>query len=157
MDNNHFSSPDICGCFTCFTNSKGAFKPKPDFKFKLANVTLWDLENTGIRNIIQKVNNNMKREQLLELHTKMTSQAKVLMQKKNHDYTEGAEKPDALHNFRQFGAFGIVVRMGDKLSRLESITKGNKMQVAESAEDTLLDLINYSVLLMAYLKEGQDE
>ena len=95
----------------------------------------------------------MVRKELLELHYKMSGLAYGLMEKKNQDYTSGAEKEDAMHNFRQFGAFGIVVRMGDKLSRLESIAKGKDMKVAESAEDTLLDLMNYSVLLMAYLKE----
>ena len=49
---------------------------------------------------------------------------------------------------------GILVRITDKISRLSQYTKNGELQVKdESVEDTLVDIINYTVLLRAYLKE----
>jgi hypothetical protein len=46
------------------------------------------------------------------------------------------------------------VRMTDKMSRLAQFTKNGELKVKdESLEDTLVDLINYAVLLRAYTIE----
>ena len=98
----------------------------------------------------------MHRSQLLDLHAKLTDRAYSVMQKKNHDY---AAQTDPFFNLRQCEAFGlcsveqgILVRITDKLSRLSQFAKQGQLAVKDEAvEDTLVDVINYSVLLHAYL------
>ena len=100
----------------------------------------------------------MQRSQLLDIHDHLTHRAFDVMQKKNHDY---AAQADPFFNLRQCEAFGlcsveqgILVRMTDKISRLSQFVKNRELKVAdESIEDTLVDLVNYAVLLRAYLAD----
>ena len=48
---------------------------------------------------------------------------------------------------------GCLVRMGDKISRLENFLKLQEYKVDEKAEDTIIDLSNYSILMSCLLKE----
>ena len=64
---------------------------------------------------------------------------------KNHDYAGGQ---DAFANFRSFGSFGILVRLGDKFSRLKTFYDQKTLKVKdEKVEDTMNDLINYAIFL----------
>ena len=73
------------------------------------------------------------------------------MKRKNSDY---ATSDDPLANFRRHGPYGMVVRMDDKMSRLDTFIKIGKLEVTEeSCQDTLDDLLNYAVLLSYYLEE----
>lgn len=51
---------------------------------------------------------------------------------------------------------GCLVRMGDKISRLENFIKSREYMVDEKAEDTIIDLANYSILMSCLLKEILD-
>ena len=52
---------------------------------------------------------------------------------------------------------GFMVRLTDKMSRLSSFIHAGKMNVQdESFMDTCVDVINYMVLLAAYLKEKEN-
>ena len=51
---------------------------------------------------------------------------------------------------------GCLVRMGDKISRLENFLKSQEYMVNEKAEDTIIDLSNYSILMSCLLKEILD-
>lgn len=82
--------------------------------------------------------------------------ASLLLQKKNSDYSGQA---DPFKNFNLCEAMGLVsvergllVRMLDKIGRISTLIKNNSPQVQESIEDTLIDLINYSAILITYLK-----
>ena len=82
-----------------------------------------------------------------------------LLASKGHDY---AGNQDCLANLKRFGELGIVVRLSDKFSRLETLTKA-KMAGAglgavkdESLKDTLRDIRNYAFLLQIFV-EGKDE
>jgi hypothetical protein len=67
--------------------------------------------------------------------------------KKNHDY---ATLGDPFSNFRDFGAYGVVVRMSDKMARIKNFVKNGKFDVKdEKFKDTCIDLANYA--LIAYL------
>lgn len=93
----------------------------------------------------------MQRERLFELHRQLCDEGYTLMQKKNADY---GSQSDPFASFRMFGELGILVRLGDKLSRLKSFTeKGFMAVVTESVKDTIIDIINYAVLLYAFLEE----
>ena len=105
---------------------------------------------------------NMTRKELLEYFDAMTHLAKNLMKRKNHDYA-GDDKPFA--NFEVGKALGIgetaqgiLFRMSDKFKRMIGFVQSGEFKVkTESFEDTCLDLINYTVLLAAYLKEQNDD
>jgi len=79
-----------------------------------------------------------------------------LLQNKGHDYS-GDE--DALANFRRHGLRGIIVRLGDKYERLNSLVwKSQDAKVAgEKVEDTLVDLINYALLALVVKEEEEPE
>lgn len=93
------------------------------------------------------------RNKLLNYHTTLTLQARQVMEKKNQDYGEDG---DPFRNFRAFGAFGILVRLSDKLARLRTfVERGTYMVNDESFEDTIKDAINYIILLSAMVKERE--
>lgn len=90
----------------------------------------------------------MTRDELAAHHKKLCDEARELMLRKNHDYANDA---DVFRNFRAFGRFGILVRLSDKLARLNSFMEKGKLQVInETLHDTLLDITNYCVLFDAY-------
>lgn len=96
-------------------------------------------------------------EDLFKIHQELCSRGLALMQKKNADY--GANN-DALRNFRMAAlinvddAKGILLRMQDKMARIVSfIEKGHLEVTSESWDDSIVDLINYAVLLHACLRE----
>ena len=75
-------------------------------------------------------------------------EARTLFQKKNADYGD---------SFATYGPVGVLVRMGDKISRLNSITsKGVNLVNTESLRDTLIDLHNYAAMAVLLIDEGKD-
>jgi hypothetical protein len=49
---------------------------------------------------------------------------------------------------------GCLVRIGDKMSRLENFLKEKEYQViSEKAEDTVIDLANYAILMSCLIEE----
>jgi len=68
-----------------------------------------------------------------------------LFSKKNADYGDA---------FATYGAVGVLVRIGDKLSRLSSINKKSITMVDdETMRDTLIDLHNYSAMAIMIMDE----
>jgi len=66
--------------------------------------------------------------------------------KKNTDYGD---------SFATYGAIGVIVRMGDKISRLSSVTnKGINLVEDEKIRDTLIDLHNYAAMAIMLLDEN---
>ena len=71
-----------------------------------------------------------------------------LFKKKNADYGDA---------FSNYGVIGVLVRMGDKISRLQSITtKQISLINTESLRDTLIDLHNYSAMAIMLLDEKKE-
>jgi hypothetical protein len=69
-----------------------------------------------------------------------------LFKKKNKDYGDA---------FANYGPIGVIVRMGDKIQRLNSITKnGITMVNNENLRDTLIDLHNYSAMAILLMDEN---
>jgi len=81
------------------------------------------------------------------LFTELTQKMIELQEKKGRDY---GEEDDGLKNLRRRGQYGVVARMGDKLSRLEVLVQpGRQAAVSdESLDDTCIDLANYALLLI---------
>jgi len=106
----------------------------------------------------------MNAEQLLRFHDKLCAQAKAIMVKKNHDYAgESGNTPFA--NFETTERVGVtttekgmLIRMLDKIQRLNTFTDCGKLEVKnESAYDACLDIVNYSILLAAYIKHKSEK
>lgn len=58
------------------------------------------------------------------------------------------------HNIPRHGLAGIVVRMGDKLARLDNVVlEGAGDLPDETIKDTLLDLVNYAAIGIAVLEK----
>ena len=98
-----------------------------------------------------KVNNNTMREQY-------DGQYKTFC-KKNSDYGNSFEESLDKH-----GIVASIVRMGDKINRLEALTDDSKTQQvgSESLLDTLEDLSNYAAMTACWLKgvraeDGEEE
>ena len=75
-------------------------------------------------------------------------QARELFAKKNKDYGDA---------FANFGPVGVIVRLGDKIHRLASVTKNSVTLVEdESVRDTLLDLHNYAAMAILLMDEKKE-
>lgn len=63
------------------------------------------------------------------------------------------------HNLTRFGLIGIVIRAGDKIERLATMTKdGVDHNVdGDSMEDALKDLIGYGILGLMYYRMNVKE
>lgn len=74
--------------------------------------------------------------------------------RKNHDYGNSFEE-----SLDQFGIVASIVRMSDKMKRLESLTDESKTQQvgSESLIDTLEDLSNYAAMTACWLKGIREE
>ncbi len=66
--------------------------------------------------------------------------------KKNHDYGNSFEK-----SLDKFGIVAGVVRIGDKMNRIESLTVKKAQVTDESIRDTLMDMANYCVMTVMWL------
>jgi Ran GTPase-activating protein (RanGAP) involved in mRNA processing and transport len=76
---------------------------------------------------------------------KVQTEALNLFKKKNTDYGDA---------FAEYGTIGILVRLGDKIKRLQSITKrGINLVEDEKLRDTLIDLHNYAAMGIMVLDE----
>lgn len=81
----------------------------------------------------------------VEQLSKVQKEALELFQKKNADYGD---------SFATYGPVGVIVRMGDKISRLTSVTNnGVNLVNDESIRDTLIDLHNYSAMAVMLMDE----
>lgn len=101
---------------------------------------------------------NMNREQYLQEFKNITDQMYAITQKKNSDYTGDVTQP--FKNFTMVETMGAATteqgfftRMNDKMMRFAGFLKNGTLQVEdEKIEDTLMDLANYSILLICYLR-----
>jgi len=101
----------------------------------------------------------MTTEEFFKFFEETTARMVKISRAKNSDYT-GAADNDPFANFTRVESIGIcstetgfLTRMTDKLCRIASFVKQGSLQVKdESVQDTLLDLANYSILMLAYLE-----
>ena len=102
----------------------------------------------------------MTRDELLDFHIQVCEDARNLMNLKNRDYA-GGDGDEPFANFTRCEAMGIceteagfLVRVIDKVSRMSSFLRSGKMHVEdESFYDAIIDVVNYMVLLGAYVKD----
>lgn len=77
----------------------------------------------------------------VELFKQATVKMANVYAAKNHDYG------DSFAKLRQRYPISILIRLADKLNRLDTLLTGNTAKVKdESIDDTLLDLANYAIM-----------
>ncbi len=105
-------------------------------------------------------------DHVLKTHKELCDESRSIIEKKGHDYNLRQQHTgETLFNLKVAKLLGIVdtntqsilVRMGDKMMRLISLTRDPSVTAEvkdESIRDTIEDLINYSCYLyIVYLEE----
>lgn len=83
-----------------------------------------------------------------EVHKMYADKLNEIYRAKNTDYDDSFAK-----GIDSMGYASAIVRMEDKFNRIKSLLlKGTEAKVDESVEDTLLDLANYSLMLLTEYK-----
>jgi len=97
-------------------------------------------------NYLEEKNKHIReREKRMKQMDKIQLEARQLFNKKNTDYGDA---------FAKYGPVGVIVRIGDKISRLQSISnKGITLIEDEKMRDTLIDLHNYAAMAIMLLDE----
>lgn len=94
------------------------------------------------------------RDRLNYLYNAFFLEAANVFVRKNKDYNSD---DDPLSGFRDFGVFGIMVRLGDKFARIRNIFNrgGVRLVLDETIKDTLLDIVNYCFLAYAVMTDEE--
>jgi hypothetical protein len=91
----------------------------------------------------------MEQVNRIEKFSLVQTEGLELFKRKNADYGDA---------FAKYGPVGVIVRMGDKIQRLVSVSNSKISLVnTESLRDTLIDLHNYSAMAIMLLDEGEIE
>ena len=102
----------------------------------------------------------MTAKELLQLHDETCTTCRVIMEKKNSDYTGGRGATDPFANFNASKILnihpvqGLLLRVIDKIQRIRSFTNDRELSVPnETVEDACDDIVNYAILAKAMLME----
>ena len=88
-------------------------------------------------------------EKRIHQMSSLQKEALELFTKKNTDYGDA---------FANYGPVGVIVRMGDKIQRLASVSKtGVTLVDTESIRDTLIDLHNYAAMAVMLIDEEREK
>lgn len=97
--------------------------------------------------IFEKHNNTQESVDRIEQYKNVQKEAVELFRKKNQDYGDA---------FANYGTVGVLVRLGDKIARCQSISnKGISLVQDEKLRDTLIDLHNYAAMAIMLLDEDK--
>jgi hypothetical protein len=88
----------------------------------------------------------------IELYEQIVNELKQIYKDKNHDYGNSFSIL-----FEKFGLTSVVIRLWDKILRLETLTKTEAKVKDESITDTLKDIINYSIMTLIELEKHKGE
>lgn len=104
-------------------------------------------------------------EDVKALHQAVTKEAFELVSSKGNDYNSQQQAGgDTLFNLRVASMLGLVdspersvlVRLCDKIMRLVSLTAPGVTPKHESIKDTVLDIVNYSIYVLAFCNEKKE-
>lgn len=80
----------------------------------------------------------------------ITNSLTKIYQAKNQDYGNSFEK-----SLYKFGLVASIIRLSDKMNRIESLSQTKAKVESESIEDTLLDLANYAIMTVIWLRKSR--
>ena len=89
----------------------------------------------------------------VEHHAHICEEINKLYERKNHDYG------DSFHQtFTEEGMAMARIRLGDKLSRFKTLSRGGELKVNdESIRDTLIDLANYAIMTVLEMEVANND
>ena len=106
----------------------------------------------------------MTSKELLQLHDETCKTCRVIMEKKNSDYTGGRGATDPFANFNASKILnihpvqGLLLRVIDKIQRIRSFTNDKELSVPNATvEDACDDIVNYAILAKAMLMEQRSQ
>lgn len=82
----------------------------------------------------------------------ITRRMEEIYEEKNHDYGNSFDQ-----SLQEFGLTASIVRMGDKINRIKSLSNKDIKVKDESIKDTLLDLANYAIMTILWLNNKDKE
>lgn len=104
----------------------------------------------------------MNNKQLLITYDSFLKEAREVLIEKNHDYAH--DDNDAFANFNGSSFVGIepelavLVRLLDKVKRIECFIRNGKLDVkGEKVKDSVIDIINYAVIVGCMIRERDEE
>ena len=115
--------------------------PENDTKLKTVEYCLKTLGS-------QPILANRNVQQFMDITTNMAKTYAA----KNHDYGDSFD-----NSLDKFGLIASIVRMSDKMNRLETLVAKKAQVKDESIKDTLLDLANYSVMTVMWLNKNDND
>ena len=93
-----------------------------------------------------------KSAQINTIFNEILENIKYTHDKKNDDY-----KDSYSDTMKRFGTKSGLVRIYDKFNRIENILDSEGKANFESAEDNLQDLATYAIMMLAYIKKGDNK
>lgn len=99
----------------------------------------------------------MQKQELLTFADNVFNDCMTILERKGSDY---ATNEDAFKNFKNSemvgvpATKGVIIRMMDKMSRIANLIDNDPKVVDERFEDTIMDLINYAIILSAMKHES---
>ena len=88
--------------------------------------------------------NNLEESEIL----KIAKEIGQLVEKKDKDYNHAFSK-----TLKEYGNVAYFLRLDDKLNRLKNLMlNNNNAEVKESVEDTLKDIVGYTLLMLKEIK-----
>ena len=162
------SNPNALACSEAcnfyFVNEHGELDFKYDFEFNLDDIDKVSIETVlfylgqnlkeSYKNVqnIDKVKCSNKAQSYVDYFDDILKEMSEVHQRKNADYGNNFHK-----RYEKYGFLTALLRLTDKMERLENIYEKGEIQVKdESVEDTLLDLANYAVMTIVELKNGKN-
>lgn len=88
----------------------------------------------------------------LELHQHITDILEATYKDKNADYGDSFGKL-----YEKFGLKSSIIRLYDKLHRLETLIDNEQQVQDESIKDTLRDLANYSIMTLIEMRKEEEK
>lgn len=80
----------------------------------------------------------------------ITNSLTKIYQAKNQDYGNSFEV-----SLYKFGLVASIIRLSDKMNRIECLSQTKAKVKDESIEDTLLDLANYAIMTVIWLRKNR--
>ena len=109
-------------------------------------------ENVIHKRTMKDIRNFYNNANKMNMHKQILDKMHELYVSKNKDYGDSVSK-----TYKKYGLTSFLVRMEDKLNRVETLIKNEESKVKdEKIEDTLLDLANYSILAIIELKSNDN-
>ena len=149
-----------CGIYFYFVIMHGELDFKCDFEIDLDNeyiisidtvlFTLGENLKESYKNVqnMEKVKCSNKAQSYVDYFDDILKEMSEVHQRKNADYGNNFHK-----RYEKYGFLTALLRLTDKMERLENIYEKGEIQVKdESVEDTLLDLANYAVMTIVELR-----